>query len=105
MKKLTIIALVLVLSFSLLAGCRSSREDESTGTTGTTQARMPNSGNILPDADMLPDRYDTVDPSNGADNGMVDPTNGANHDTRPNSSDTTPPGSTTTPRNRVRPMQ
>lgn len=99
MKKLIIIALVLTLALSLLAGCRSTREDESTGTTATTQAPMPDSGGILPDDDMLPDRNDTIDPSNGADNGMVDPTNGANHDTVPNSTDTTGP------RSRPRPMQ
>ena len=100
MKKLTIIALVLVFAFSLLAGCRSSREDESTNTAATTQTQIPNGDTILPNEDMLPDRYDTIDPSNGVDNGIVDPTNGANHDT------TAPNGTEPTmPRSKVRPIQ
>ena len=78
MKRFTTFALILALALSLLAGCRSRREDE-TGTT-TTETIMPDSGNILPDEDMLPDRNDTIDPSSGATDGMVDPTNGANQD-------------------------
>ena len=100
MKKLTIIALVLTLAMSLFAGCRSRREDMNSTTT-TTQARMPDT------ADMLPDRNDTIDPSSGADNGMVDPTNGANHSTAPTGTTghTAPTDTTgTMPRGKTRPM-
>lgn len=102
MRKLTIIALVLTLALSLLAGCRSRSENEAANTTATTQARIPDSNGVLPDDDMLPDHNDTIDPSNGADNGMVDPTNGANHDTAPTG---TVPNGTTVPHSKMRPMR
>lgn len=82
MKRLMIIALVLVLALGLLAGCRSRQEDQ-TNTTGNTQ------GDMLPDTDnMLPDRNDTVDPTNGANRDDVPPTvgssEGMNEDTATN---------------------
>lgn len=76
MKKYIAIALVLVLTVCLFAGCRRSQEDtagESTAMPGTTENSM------------LPDGGDTIDPTNGDD--MVDPTNGANRD--PGSSEET----------------
>lgn len=63
MKKLIPIVLVLVLTLSLFAGCRS-RQDDMNDTTNTTA--MPDNGNMLPDA-----------------NDRIDPTNGANRDTVP----------------------
>ena len=81
MKKLTIIVLALVLCLSALAGCRSRMDDM---TNDTTIASVPDNGNILPDnGNMTPDTgdltpEDTVDPSSGAEDGIVDPTNGAN---------------------------
>lgn len=74
MKKLLSIALVLVLSVSLLAGCRSRQEDNNTNTTSARGDMMPDSGNILPDAS------DKIDPTNGANrdetmpSAMTDPT-------------------------------
>lgn len=94
MKKTMIFVLVLVLCLGTLAGCRSRQEDMTTDTTATTADTMPDTGNILPDTgDMMPDTADTVDPSSGAEDGMVDSTNGANQD------DTT---GTTAPENRAR---
>lgn len=92
MKRLTIFALVLVLSLSMLAGCRSRQDDMTTDTTASQADTMPDNGNILPDTgDMLPDTADTVDPSSGADDGMVDSTNGANQDDTTGAADTTEP--------------
>lgn len=107
MKRLTIFALIFVLALSVLAGCRSRREDTA-GTTNTTAATgvLPDNGDILPDTgDMLPDPEDmmpesTVDPTNGADDGMVDPTNGANQDATDSTADTTAPN-----RSRRHPMR
>ena len=82
MKRLMIIALVLVLTLSLLTGCRRRQEDQ-VNTTGNTQ------GDMLPEPDnMLPDRNDTVDPTNGANQDDVPPTvgssEGMNEDTATN---------------------
>ena len=92
MKKMTIFVLVLVLCLGTLAGCRSRQNDMTTDTTAaTTRDTMPDNGNILPDTgDMMPDTPDTVDPSSGAEDGIVNPTNGANQD------------DTTAPENRAR---
>ena len=95
MKKLMAIIMVAVLMLSLLAGCRMKNENETTVPTVTDGKRETN----RPGVDTMPDRTDTIDPSNGAGNGMVDPTNGANRDTVPNGTDAT------TPRNRIRPMR
>ena len=56
MKKIYAIALVLVLTVCLFAGCRSRQND----TSGTTE--MPNAS----DSNMLPDNADTISPTNGA---------------------------------------
>ena len=99
MKRLTTIALVLVLALSLFAGCRSRREDMNT-TTNTTAAR----GEVLPSTgDILPDRNDTVSPTNGANrdhtNPSTDTTTGTGNATH-GTTDTNPQG-----RNRSHPMQ
>ena len=71
MKRLTTIALVLVLALSMFAGCRSRQEDETTGNNGANATQ----GDMLPDTgDMLPDRNDKVDPTNGANRDDTPPT-------------------------------
>lgn len=61
MKRLIPIVLVFVLTVSMLAGCRSRNED--TNTTNTTASQ----GGMLPDTgDILPDKNDKIDPTNGA---------------------------------------
>ncbi len=83
MKKFGIIALVLVLTVSLLAGCRSQNSNPSTNTTPSTNNTVPSSTpviptptpsyseptNTMPSTDMdelIPGTEDTIDPSNGA---------------------------------------
>lgn len=70
MKKYIAIALVLVLTMCLFAGCRRSQNDAASESTGNTNFTENN---------MLPDSGDTIDPTNGQD--TVDPTNGANRET------------------------
>ena len=70
MKKYIAIALVLVLTMCLFAGCRGSQNDAASESTGNTNFTENN---------MLPDGGDTIDPTNGQD--TVDPTNGANRET------------------------
>lgn len=94
MKRLIPIVLVLVLTVSLFAGCRSRREDE-TGTTDTTATQ----GSMMPDTgDILPDANDKVDPNSGANQNTTTPSVGA--DTVPNT--TTDTTGTTEGTNRTR---
>lgn len=90
MKKIVAIALVLVLTVGVLAGCRSNNQQDtsapSTETTTrpttaattapstaapttmpTTQATQPSTDMTGPDmGDMIPGTDDTIDPTNGA---------------------------------------
>lgn len=82
MKKFGIIALVLVLTLCMLTGCRRNDTNMTTAPSTTTQ---PTSRPTLPPAtnpptipstttepgieDMLPGTEDTVDPTNGANQG------------------------------------
>ena len=70
MKKYIAIALVLVLTMCLFAGCRGSQNDAASESTGNTNFTENN---------MLPDGGDTIDPTKGQD--TVDPTNCANLET------------------------
>ena len=96
MKKTIAIAMVLVLSLGLMAGCRSRGNDNTTApttrpttapttrpttapttmpttepTTDTTM--MPGTDDMMPDGeDMIPGPEDTIDPTNGANNSTVD---------------------------------
>ena len=92
MKKLTILALVAVLTMSLLAGCRSRNDNSAMDTTATTQTRLPDTADTIPTT-MLP----TVDPSSGAGDGMIDPDNGAMDETEPGTTGVTVPRSKNKP--------
>ena len=94
MRKLTVFALIAVLALSLLAGCRSRNDNETMTTTEAATTRLPENANTIPST-ALP----TVDPSSGAEDGMVDPTNGAIPETEPAAT------GTTVPRSKMRPMR
>ena len=88
MKKICILALVLVLTVSVMAGCRSGNSGDTTNTTAapttastaapttmpttaptTSPATMPTTVMTEPTMeDILPGTEDTVDPTNGANN-------------------------------------
>ena len=70
MKKFIAIAMVLVLTMCLFAGCRGRQDDTTDGNTNTPNT---NEGN------MLPDGGDTIDPTNGANQDTT--TNEATQDT------------------------
>ncbi|MBO5953940.1 MAG: hypothetical protein J6Q53_07475 [Oscillospiraceae bacterium] len=88
MKKLCMIALVLVLTVGLLAGCRGNNSGDTsapsttvmpttTQPTGTTT--QPGTDTPMPGMeDMIPGTDDTIDPSNGANQSTGD-TKGQSH--------------------------
>lgn len=95
MKKICMLSLVAVLILCLLTGCRGNKPMDTTvpstaapitrPTTAPTTApttsptTAPTTQPIIDD--MLPGTEDTVPPSNGSDDGAVDPSAGANDDT------------------------
>lgn len=93
MKKFCSIALVLVLTVTVLAGCRSNPPADTSATTTaptrvttaptsapttmpttapTTQPTHPSTDMTGPDmGDMIPGTDDTIDPTNGANQGTT----------------------------------
>lgn len=93
MKKICLLILALAAVTGILSGCGCTAGTTTPNTTATvpstTQQRpaettrptvpMPT---MPSEREMIPGTEDTIDPSNGADNGMVDPTAGANENAR-----------------------
>ena len=96
MKKICTFALVAVLTLGLMTGCRRNNPMDTTvpstaaPTTQPTTApttRPTTAPTTAPTTepiidDMLPGDEDTVPPTNGAADGTVDPTAGANEDSQ-----------------------
>ena len=91
MKKICMLSLVAVLILCLLTGCRGNKPMDTTApSTAAPTTRPTTAPTIAPTTapttqpiidDMLPGTEDTVPPSNGAEDGAVDPSAGANDDT------------------------
>ena len=90
MKRFSILALVLVLTLGLLAGCRSQSNTgtSNTGNTNTPTNTVPQNTTVVPVPTPTPESSapTTIMPTDGMDEiipgpeDMIDPSNGANKD-------------------------
>ena len=105
MKKMSILALSVVLTATLFAGCRNSRPMETTRptTAPTTQATTAPTTHSTQPSTTATQPSETADQDNApmdATNGIVNPSNGADGTVAENDSGN--PG--TTPEGRIAPM-
>ena len=92
MKKVLLLIISLTAVTSMLVGCGCTAGTNMPTATPAPSATQPRpSETVRPTTatptipsgeEMIPGTEDTIDPSNGADDGMVDPTAGANENAR-----------------------
>ena len=90
MKKICMLGLAAVLILCLLTGCRGNKPMDTTVPTTVAPTTMPTTApttapTTMPTTqpiidDMLPGTEDTLPPTNGSEDGTVDPSAGANED-------------------------